>query len=64
MRKTGKRGHFPSRSLEYYKEELQTFSDNKLVALFLAYYQGQLLAAHMDFRFGNHAAYFHGGFYN
>jgi len=60
MKETGKRGHFPSRSLEYYEQEWNSFTGDNQAVLFLAYFQDQLLAAHMDFCFGDHAAYFHG----
>lgn len=64
MQATGKRSHFPPRSLEYYEQEWHTFAESKQSVLFLAYFQDQLLAAHMASCFGEHAAYIHGGSIN
>jgi peptidoglycan pentaglycine glycine transferase (the first glycine) len=61
MRITGRRAQFSTRSRFYYEHEWQTFANDKQVALFMAFYQDQLLAVHMAYYFGRHAAYFHGG---
>jgi peptidoglycan pentaglycine glycine transferase (the first glycine) len=61
MRITAQREHFVPRTRAYYEDEWQTFSDLKQTVLLMAYYQDQLLAVHMAYRFGEHAAYFHGG---
>jgi peptidoglycan pentaglycine glycine transferase (the first glycine) len=59
MQMTGQRGQFSPRFLEYYEGEWQTFFDRKQVALLMAYYQDQLLAVRMAFRFGSYAADIH-----
>jgi lipid II:glycine glycyltransferase (peptidoglycan interpeptide bridge formation enzyme) len=61
MKITSKRAHFSSRTRAYYEQEWQSFANNKQNVLLLAIYQDQLLAAHMTYRFGDHAAYFHSG---
>ncbi len=61
MRITGQRSGFSPRIRDYYEYEWQTFARNGQVALFLAYYQDQLLAGRMAFCFGNRAAEFHAG---
>ena len=58
---TAEREQFIPRLREYYDLQWQTFSKNGQAVLLMAYYQEQLLAVHMAFRFGEHAAYFHGG---
>ncbi len=59
MRATGRRGKFSPRTRGYYDHEWQAFAKNQQVALFMAYYQDQLLAARAAFCFGNHAADIH-----
>lgn len=61
MRMTARREGFIPRTQVYYEDEWTIFNDLNQTILFMAYYQGQLLAVHMAYRFGNHAAYFHGG---
>jgi lipid II:glycine glycyltransferase (peptidoglycan interpeptide bridge formation enzyme) len=61
MRITSKRGKFPSRTRSYYEQEWLALARSDQRALFMATYQDQLLAAHMVYRFGNHAAFFHSG---
>ncbi len=61
MRITGKRGNFPSRTRSYYELEWQSLTRSDQRALFMATYQDRLIAAHMIYRFGNHAAFFHSG---
>jgi peptidoglycan pentaglycine glycine transferase (the first glycine) len=58
---TGRRAGFATRSRDYYEHEWRAFAGKGQVALFMAYYQGSLLAVHMAYCFGRHAAYFHGG---
>ena len=60
IRMTGRREKFSTRSQTYYEQEWQTFAKNDQVALLMAYYQEQLLATHVAYYFGDHAAYFHG----
>jgi len=61
MQITGRRGHFPSRARLYYEQEWQAFADHSQSVLLMATHQDQLLAVHMAYRFGDQAAYFHGG---
>jgi lipid II:glycine glycyltransferase (peptidoglycan interpeptide bridge formation enzyme) len=61
MKVTSKREHFPERMRIYYEHEWQSFASNNQTVLLMATYQDQLLAVHMAYRFGDHAAYFHGG---
>lgn len=61
MKVTSKRAHFPSRTRGYYEQEWQSFASNKQNVLLMASYQDQLLAVHMAYCFGDHAAYLHGG---
>jgi peptidoglycan pentaglycine glycine transferase (the first glycine) len=61
MRITAQREHFIPRTRAYYEDEWKAFCDLNQTVLLLAYYEDQLLAVHMAYRFGEHAAYFHGG---
>ena len=61
MRRTAKREGFAGRSLEYYRAEWAAFSPGDHCALLLAYHEQQLIAARTVYRFGRHAAEFHGG---
>jgi lipid II:glycine glycyltransferase (peptidoglycan interpeptide bridge formation enzyme) len=61
MRLTGKREGFAARSLNYYRSEWEAFADEGHGALFLAYYQEQLIAARAVYFFGSYAAEFHAG---
>jgi peptidoglycan pentaglycine glycine transferase (the first glycine) len=61
MRITARREKFISQTRSYYAEEWKTFSHLNQAVLLMAYYHGQLLAVHMAYKFGEHAAYFHGG---
>ena len=61
MRHTAKREGFAGRSLEYYRAEWAAFSPGDHCALLLAYREQQLIAARTVYRFGRHAAEFHGG---
>ena len=61
MRLTGKREHFAPRTQKYYQAEWETFSANHQGALLLAFYKDQLIAVRAIYRFGQHAAEFHGG---
>lgn len=61
MQVTGQRGGFSPRIQDYYVHEWQTFADRGQVALLMAFYHDQLLAAHMAFSLDHHAAAFHGG---
>jgi len=60
MKITSQREHFPSRTRAYYEQEWLSFTGNKHNILLLATYQDQLLAAHIAYYFGAHAASFHG----
>ncbi len=61
MRTTARREHFVPRTQEYYTNEWQVFDRLGETILLMAYFDSRLLAVHMAFRFGRHAAYFHGG---
>ena len=61
MRRTAKREGFAGRSLEYYRAEWAAFAPGDHCALLLAYHEQQLIAARTVYRFGRHAAEFHGG---
>lgn len=61
MSLTGKREGFANRSLAYYQAEWETFSPNDQCALLLAYHEKRLIAVRTVYRFGRHAAEFHGG---
>ncbi len=61
MRLTAKRERFPPRTRSYYEHEWQMFNECNEAVLLMAFYEDQLLGVHMAFRFGEHAAYFHGG---
>jgi lipid II:glycine glycyltransferase (peptidoglycan interpeptide bridge formation enzyme) len=59
MRITGRRRSFSVRRFDYYKNEFLALCAKQQAALLMAFYQGKLLAAHMAFCFGKHAAFFH-----
>jgi peptidoglycan pentaglycine glycine transferase (the first glycine) len=59
MQTTGRRGGFLPRTRGYYEHEWQTFAEHDQAVLLMAYYQDQLLAARMAFRFGDRAADIH-----
>ncbi|RJP50451.1 MAG: peptidoglycan bridge formation glycyltransferase FemA/FemB family protein [Anaerolineaceae bacterium] len=59
MQITAQRAGFALRSFDYYKTEYLTFAQKGQAALFLAEYQGQILAAHIVYAVGKHAAFFH-----
>jgi lipid II:glycine glycyltransferase (peptidoglycan interpeptide bridge formation enzyme) len=61
---TGKRGNFSIRRMEYYEKEWEIFSEIDQVVMLMAFYQDQLLAGHIAVKFGDRAAYFHGGSIN
>jgi peptidoglycan pentaglycine glycine transferase (the first glycine) len=64
MRITHRRGKFALRFRDYYEQEWETFAKIKQASFFMAVYQDRLLATHMSYGFGEHAAYFHGGSLN
>jgi peptidoglycan pentaglycine glycine transferase (the first glycine) len=59
MQITAQRAGFALRSYEYYATEFETFFRKEQAALFLAEYQGQVIAAHIAYSMGNQAAFFH-----
>jgi lipid II:glycine glycyltransferase (peptidoglycan interpeptide bridge formation enzyme) len=59
MQVTARRGDFAVRPFTYYEQEFRTFAAKKQAFFSLAYFEGQLLAAHISYRFGDHAAFFH-----
>lgn len=59
MKLTACRAGFPPKSFEYYSTEYKTFKDYDCAGFFLAYYQGTMLAAHIIYCYGPHAAFFH-----
>ncbi len=61
MRVTGKREQFAPRSRSYYQAEWETFAARDEGVLLLAQRGDELLAARAIYRFGEHAAEFHGG---
>ncbi len=61
MRATGKREQFAARGRQYYQAEWETFAARDEGVLLLAQRGDQLLAARAIYRFGEHAAEFHGG---
>lgn len=58
---TAKRAGFPIRSYEYYRQEWDTLAPRGYIKLFLALYEGEVLAARMPATFGNKAATLHSG---
>lgn len=61
---TSDRSDFPIRRPDYYEQEWQTFSQRGWVHLFVARYQGEIIAGQVPFCFGKHAATFHAGSLN
>lgn len=61
MRRTAAREGFANRSPQYYEAEWDAFSPGDHCALLLAYHEERLIAARTVYRFGRHAAEFHGG---
>lgn len=59
MRLTSERGGFCLRSFDYYQNEWQTFAQNGQALMSLAYFEGVPVAAHVNYHFGEHAAFFH-----
>jgi lipid II:glycine glycyltransferase (peptidoglycan interpeptide bridge formation enzyme) len=60
MVSTGNRDVFGIHSKEYYKSVYESFSNDRKIALFIAYYQNEPLAGLMVFRSGGRAWYFYG----
>lgn len=60
MQITARRGGFPPRTLEYYQKEWETFASSNQIRLFLALYEGKVIAANISVIFGQKAAYLHG----
>lgn len=60
IRITGRRGGFSPRTLDYYQEEWKTFAALGQFRLFIATYQGEMIAANISAVFGQQAAYIHG----
>jgi peptidoglycan pentaglycine glycine transferase (the first glycine) len=59
MRITSERTGFTLKPYDYYLKEFEVFRPKNQVGFFLAYYQGNFIAAHIAYAFGNHAAFFH-----
>jgi len=64
MKVTSQRGEFSIRSPDYYEKEWRSFSQSGQARLFVARYEGTVIAAQMPFCFGEHAATFHAGSLN
>ena len=60
MLKTAQREKFKSHSREYYKKQLEVLGKEGLVKLFLAEYQGKIIASNIVSFFGSKATYLHG----
>jgi lipid II:glycine glycyltransferase (peptidoglycan interpeptide bridge formation enzyme) len=60
MQITGQRGQFSTRIPAYYVNEWETFAKNDQALMLVANYQNQILAIHITYYYGEHAAYFHG----
>jgi peptidoglycan pentaglycine glycine transferase (the first glycine) len=58
---TASRSGFPVRSLDYYKQEWQALARQGLAKLFLAFYEGEVIAFRMLAAFGGKAATLHSG---
>ncbi len=61
---TAERAGFPARSKAYYLQEWNEFVKDDRIKLFLAFYEGELLAGRMAAAFGNVAATLHSGSYH
>lgn len=59
MKHTAQRVGFPARSQSYYRQEWDTFAPLGRLKLFMATYQGEILAVRMPAIMGNKAATFH-----
>jgi peptidoglycan pentaglycine glycine transferase (the first glycine) len=59
MKITSKRGGFVPKSFEYYQKQWETFQQYNQVGFFLACFQENIIAAHIAYCFGQHAAFFH-----
>ncbi len=57
---TKKRHHFTPFSLNYLKNELESFNKDGRISIFLAKYQGEIIAGAIIVFFGNSAFYHHG----
>jgi len=60
MQITGRRGGFRPRALNYYRHQWETFAPLGWLRLFVASYQGKILAMNVSTAFGGHAIYLHG----
>jgi len=58
---TSERAGFPIRSFDYYSQEWRALAKQDLVKLFLAYYEGEIIAFRMPAAFGGKAATLHSG---
>lgn len=56
---TVKRHHFVPFSFKFLKEQFRTFAKDDQIKLFLAYYQGKIIAAAVIVFYGNEASYHH-----
>jgi len=61
LESTARQAGFPIRSREYYRREWETLAPAGYLELFLALYEGKVLAVRMPARFGSHAATLHSG---
>ncbi len=59
MKVTACRAGFPPKSYDHYANELKTFLDCDCAGFFLATYQDTLLAAHIIYTYGHHAAFYY-----
>jgi len=59
MKLTAQRAGFALRSFKYFETEFRAFEKKGQAVLLLAEMQGQTLAAHIAYMFGEHAAFFH-----
>jgi len=60
IKTTGRRAGFTPRTLYYYRCQWEMFADLGQMRLFLASYQGKIIAANMCVRFGEHAVFLNG----
>ena len=60
MRETTKRDRFSSHLPEYYQKQVEILGQDNLLKLFLAEYEGQIIAVAIVSFFGNRATYLHG----
>jgi lipid II:glycine glycyltransferase (peptidoglycan interpeptide bridge formation enzyme) len=59
MRETAERTGATLRSRDYYENEFRAFSDADQAILLFAEHNGQTMAAHITYAYGEHAAFFH-----